>query len=201
MKRLLVFLQLQSSFAFVAGLRQTVAGAVMEKIKVSLVDDIACMKRQEEVLRFAKFDEADAWALGQILRGLAERQNLPMVMDIRIGTRPLFYAAMPGTTPENPDWVRRKVNTVMRFHKSSYRVGREYELKGNAFDASRGLNPIDYANAGGGFPIHITGTGVVGAVTVSGIPQRDDHNFVTEAIATFLKVDFAKIALAQETAE
>ena len=165
---------------------------------MSLVDDVACLKKQEEVLRFAKFDEADAWALGQILRAQAEAKSLPMVMDIRIGTRPLFYAAMPGTTPENPDWVRRKVNTVMRFQKSSYRVGREYEEKGVGFDVSRGIDVMDYANAGGGFPIHIIGTGVVGAITVSGIPQRDDHNFVTEAIAKFLKVDFAKIALAPE---
>lgn len=166
---------------------------------MSLVDDIACMKQQEEVLRFAKFDEADAWALGQILRNMADAKNLPMVMDIRIGARPLFYFAMPGTTPENPDWVRRKVNTVMRFHKSSYRVGREYEERGVGFDANRGLDVMDYANAGGGFPIHIIGTGVVGAVTVSGIPQRDDHNFVTEAIATFLKIDFAMIKLGPET--
>ena len=168
---------------------------------MSLVDDIACLKKQEEVLRFSKFDEADAWALGQILRAQAEARNLPMVMDIRIGTRPLFYVAMPGTTPENPDWVRRKVNTVIRFQKSSYRVGREYEEKGAGFDASRGIDVMDYANAGGGFPIHIIGTGVVGAITVSGIPQRDDHNFVTEAIAIFLKVDFAKIALAPEAAK
>ena len=76
---------------------------------MSLANDVACMKVQEEVLRFSKFDEADAWALGNIMRDLAERRNLPMVLDIRIGTRPLFYFAMPGTTPENPDWVRRKV--------------------------------------------------------------------------------------------
>ncbi len=165
---------------------------------MSLVDDIACMKRQEEVLRFTKFDEADAWALGQILRELAQLKNLTMVMDIRIGTRPLFYTAMPGTTPENPDWVRRKVNTVMRFHKSSYRVGREYEERGLGFNESRGLNAVDYAKEGGGFPIHIIGTGVVGAVSVSGMPQRSDHNFVTEAIATFLKIDFSKVMLGPE---
>jgi uncharacterized protein (UPF0303 family) len=151
-------------------------------------------------LRFKKFDEADAWALGQIMRDLATRKSLPMVLDIRIGDRPMFYFAMPGTTPENPDWVRRKVNTVMRFHKSSYRVGREYEDRGAGFDISRGIDVMDYANAGGGFPLHIIGTGVVGAITVSGIPQREDHNFVTEAIATFLKIDFAKIALAPEAA-
>jgi uncharacterized protein (UPF0303 family) len=167
---------------------------------VSLVEDVARLKHQEEILRFKSFDEADAWKLGAILRELAVQQGLPMVIDIRIGNRPLFYTALPGTTPENPDWVRRKVNTVMRFHKTSYRVGREYAAKGNKFDESRGLTLIDFADAGGSFPIHIIGTGVVGAITVSGIPQRDDHNFVTEGIATFLGIDFASIKLGPEAA-
>lgn len=166
---------------------------------MSLETDIVRLKLQEETLQFTKFDEADAWMLGTILRAQAQHNNLPMVMDIRIGNRPMFYFAMPGTTPENPDWVRRKVNTVYRFHKSSYRVGREYELRGVAFDASRGIDPMEYASAGGSFPICIIGSGVIGAVTVSGIPQREDHNFVTEAICNFLKIDFAKIALGPET--
>lgn len=165
---------------------------------MSLVEDVACLKHQEEILRFKKFDEADSWNLGEILRNIAVVQSLPMVIDIRIGNRPLFYSALPGTTPENPDWVRRKVNTVMRFHKSSYRVGREYALKGNKFDESRGITPIDHADAGGSFPIHLIGTGVVGAITVSGIPQRDDHNFVTQGIAQFLDIEFASIVLGAE---
>jgi uncharacterized protein (UPF0303 family) len=168
---------------------------------VSLTDDLARLKLQEEKLHFTKFDEGDAWALGSAMRQLAERKNLPMVIDIRIGNRPLFYTALPGTTPENPDWVRRKINTVLRFHKSSYRVGREYAHKGNKFDATRGIDVVNHADAGGSFPIHITGTGVIGAVTVSGVPQRDDHNFVVEAIAAFLKVTYSEIALGPESVE
>ncbi|MCA0434479.1 MAG: heme-degrading domain-containing protein [Proteobacteria bacterium] len=162
---------------------------------MSLESDIALIKRQEELLQFSKFDEADAWALGQSMRALAEKKKLPLVMEIRVAGRPLFYTALPGTTSENPDWVRRKVNTVMRFAAASYRVGLQYRLSGNAFDASRGLNPIDYAPAGGGFPIHIKGTGVVGSVTVSGIPQREDHGFVVEALAAFLNVSLKEIQL------
>lgn len=166
---------------------------------MSLDTDITQITQQEKLLRFAKLDESDAWALGLVMRELAMQKALPLVMDIRIGTRPLFYSVMPGTTPENPDWVRRKYNTVMRFHKSSYHVGRELESTGKKFDATRGIDPMDYAKEGGGFPIHIIGTGVVGAVTVSGIPQRSDHNFVVEAIAIFLKMDLTKLALGPET--
>jgi uncharacterized protein (UPF0303 family) len=165
---------------------------------LSLETDIARLTLQEEKLQFKKFDEADAWTLGSNMRTQAEQNDLPVVIDIRIGNRPLFYTAMPATTPENPDWVRRKYNTLMRFHKSSYRVGREYELKGAGFDESRGINPMEYASAGGSFPISILGTGVVGAVTVSGLPQRDDHNFVVEAICNFLKLKPTDFALAAE---
>jgi uncharacterized protein (UPF0303 family) len=167
---------------------------------VSLDSDIAQLARQEELLRFDRFNEDDAWALGQQMRAAAAARNLPFVIDIRIGNRPLFYAAMPGTTPENPDWVRRKTNTVMRFHKSSYRVGREYLKKGQAFDAARGLNALDYAPDGGSFPIHLAGTGVIGTVTVSGVPQREDHNFVAEMLSAFLRIDYTDIALGPETA-
>jgi uncharacterized protein (UPF0303 family) len=44
-----------------------------------------------------------------------------------------------------------------------------------------------YAAHGGAFPVHVEGVGVVGAVTVSGLPQADDHALVTEAIGTFLR--------------
>lgn len=167
---------------------------------MSLADDIACLKRQEERLQFKAFDEAAAWALGSHMREQAAARKLPFVIDIRIGIRPLFYAALPGSTPENPDWVRRKVNTVYRFEASSYRTTLEYKLNGKSFDVSRGLDPLQYAAAGGGFPIRIIGTGVVGAVTVSGVPQREDHNFVSESIAHHLGVAYAEIALGPETA-
>lgn len=167
---------------------------------MSLESDIAQLVVQEQRLRFDHFDEADAWALGCQMRAAAEDRKLPFVIDIRIGNRPLFYAALPGSTPENPDWVRRKVNSVMRFHKSSYRVGREYLLKGQPFDATRGIDPMDHAAAGGGFPIHVKGTGVVGSITVSGVPQRDDHNFVVEMLCTFLGVPCQDVALEPETA-
>lgn len=165
---------------------------------MTIENDITLITRQEEALRFKAFSEADGWALGSQMREEALRRGLPLVIDIRIATRPLFYTALPGTTPENPDWVRRKVNTVYRFQKSSYRVGREYALKGSVFDASRGLDLMDYAPAGGGFPIHLAGTGVVGAVTVSGIPQRQDHGFVASMLCRYLGVDYRPLELPPE---
>jgi uncharacterized protein (UPF0303 family) len=164
---------------------------------MSLETDIARLKLQEERLAFTSFNEEEAWKLGSAMRAHALERKLPIVMDIRIGIRPLFYAALPGTTPENPDWVRRKVNTVYRFAASSYRVVLEYKLKGDAFDASRGIDLMNYAPAGGGFPIRLAGN-VVGVVTISGIPQREDHNFAVESLSLHLGVPYSEIALPPE---
>lgn len=166
---------------------------------MGIADDVVALKRQEAALQFNRFNEEDAWTLGGQMRALAVARKLPLVMDIRIGIRPLFYVAMPGTTPENPDWVRRKINTVYRFEACSYRVGLEYKVKGNPFDQSRGIDPLQFAPAGGGFPIHLAGS-LVGAVTVSGIPQREDHNFVAECLALYLGVAYKDIQLPPETA-
>lgn len=167
---------------------------------MSLDDDISRLKRQEEVLQFSALDEEAAWVLGSQMRADALKRNLPLVIDVRIGQRPLFYTALPGTTPENPDWVRRKINTVYRFEACSYRIGLEYRKKGLSFDTSRGLEPLNYAPAGGGFPVRIRGTGVVGAVTVSGIPQREDHNFVAANLARYLGASYQDIELPPEQA-
>jgi uncharacterized protein (UPF0303 family) len=151
-------------------------------------------------LRFSRFDEADAWALGSQMRAAAVARKLPLVIDIRVAGRPLFYAALPGTSPDNAEWVRRKINVVMRLHKCSYRVSREIAQSGQQLDELRGLNPIDVAPHGGCFPIHIIGTGIVGTVTVSGIPQREDHNFVIASLCEFLGQPHDELALAKETA-
>ena len=80
---------------------------------MSLESDIAGMAKQEERLRFKSFSEADAWELGSRMRAAAQERNIPFVIDIRIGNRPLFFTALLGSTPDNPEWVRRKVKTVL----------------------------------------------------------------------------------------
>lgn len=165
---------------------------------MTIAEDIARLRLQEEQLRFGAFDETTAFAIGESLRALARESGLPIVIDVRLPGRPLFYCALPGSTPDNPEWVRRKSNVVMRYYRSSYRMGRELALKGSALDESRGVSPLDYAAHGGSFTIHVDGAGVIGAITVSGLPQREDHNLVVAALARHLGVPLADLALGPE---
>lgn len=153
---------------------------------MSEAQDIDRIIRQENALRFPRFNEEIAWDIGTRLRALAAERSLPIVADVRLPGRILFHAALSGSSPDNPEWVRRKSNVVMRYYKSSYRVGRELALKGEVLDEARGVSPMDYAPHGGSFPIHVAGTGIIGTVTVSGLPQRDDHNLVVEVLAAYL---------------
>lgn len=162
---------------------------------MSDAQDIDCIIRQEEMLRFPRFDEHAAWDIGARLRALAAERSLPIVADVRTPGRILFHAALPGSSPDNPEWVRRKSNVVMRYYKSSYRVGRELAEKGEALGEARGVSPLDYAPHGGSFPIHVEGAGILGTVTVSGLPQREDHNLVVEVLASYLVHDVATLRL------
>jgi uncharacterized protein (UPF0303 family) len=144
---------------------------------------------QEDRLVFTRFTHDDAWALGSLLVQLARERDLPVAIDIRRGDQQLFHHARPGTTPDNDSWIERKTNVVRRFGHSSLLVGQRHRDRGTTFEESAGLPREMYAAHGGAFPITVAGAGIIGTVTVSGLPQVDDHNLVVEALHRFLGVD------------
>lgn len=150
---------------------------------------IAELRAQEQRLRFTRFDNTDAWRLGSAMVAAAVERELPVTVDIRRHGHQLFHAALPGTTAENDSWIDRKVRVVDRFGEASYLVGRRLAATGTGLDEELGVDPRLFAAHGGAFPIHVRDVGVVGSVTVSGLPQADDHAFVTEMITAFLTTD------------
>ena len=165
---------------------------------MGLAEDFDRIAEQERELVFPHFDKETAWQLGLRLRSLAEERNLSVVIDVRRPGEPLFYAALDGTTPDNVEWARRKSNVVARFHRSSYAVGIKERLKNETIYAAQGLSLADYATHGGAFPITVAGSGVIGSVSVSGLPQRADHELVVEALCLLLRKDYATLRLAPE---
>lgn len=155
-------------------------------------DDLSRVILQESELRLPHFDNNDAWKLGNLVRELAMQRGHSLAIDLRRFGHPnqqLFFCALPGTTPDNARWVERKANVVARFHRSSYQLGLFLAKNNVSFSEKYSLPDGDYACHGGSFPIHVAGTGIVGALTVSGLPQRQDHNLVVEALSITLGLD------------
>jgi uncharacterized protein (UPF0303 family) len=164
-------------------------------MNTTLEDDMARLALQEEQLQFDSFSADVAWQLGMHLKEAVEARGKAAAIEIQLTDFPLFFYAMPGTTPDNGDWIRRKRNVVQRFHRSSYAMRMELRKKGTTLTEQSGLSLRDHATAGGGFPILLRGMGCIGTIAVSGLPMRDDHNIIVEVLANWLNRSLSELAL------
>lgn len=145
---------------------------------------LADLAAEEAELQFATFTLDDAWGLGAALVAEGRRTALPIAVDITRNRHQLFHAALPGATPDNDAWIRRKTRVVNRFGHSTLYMRQASRERGTTFEEQYGLDPLRYAAHGGGFPILVRGVGPVGAVVVSGLPQLEDHRMVVAALRT-----------------
>lgn len=148
---------------------------------------LAALLREEQQLQFDRFDDATARAVGAQLVARAERERKTVTIQVTRGDTVLFKQAMPGASPDHADWIRRKNNLVGRTGHSSFYTHNEVRQGGGDHDALPGLDMRDYAAHGGAFPVIVRGQGVVGTVTVSGLPGPDDHALVVAALKDYLK--------------
>jgi uncharacterized protein (UPF0303 family) len=153
---------------------------------MSAADDLIILNQQEQQLRFPSFNADTAWQLGCLLRQTLIDLGAGGTVQIELANHLLFACVTPSASPGQADWIRRKRNTVHRFARSSYAVGRALEDEGETLESRHGLKLADFAAHGGGFPILLEGTGPVGTAVISGLPQRDDHNIVVNALASVL---------------
>jgi len=157
-----------------------------------MTDDasLAELLDQERRLVFPSFDNETGIALGLALLQAGRERGLPITVDVTRTGQQIFHAALPGTAADNDQWVIRKNAVVYRFGHSSFYMGRSSAAKGVPFHERFIVDPLAFAPHGGAFPITVAGTGIVGTVTVSGLPQQDDHALVVEILTRFLAERF-----------
>ncbi|MFN4172213.1 MAG: heme-degrading domain-containing protein [Pseudorhodobacter sp.] len=143
--------------------------------------DLDALETREGAILLDQFTEDTALRLGAILVQLAQALSAPLVIDIRSADRTFFHVALPGSTPLNALWARRKSNTALLMQASSFLIGQRNAARGETL-ARHGLDRADYADHGGAVPIRVRGAGVVAVATVSGLPQAEDHALVLEAL-------------------
>ena len=149
-------------------------------------DILKTLLLQEQELQFTNFNETTAWQFGTQMVEHALRENLSITINITRGQHQLFHYSMPGTAADNDEWVKRKVRLVNRFGHSSFYMGQMLKSKGKRIEESYLIPESEFAAHGGCFPIIVKGTGMVGTITVSGLPQEEDHKLVVESIRAFL---------------
>lgn len=142
--------------------------------------------QEEKVLQFASFNESTAWEIGCQLVERARSEGLRVTIDITRGNHQLFHASLPGTSADNDEWIKRKVRLVYRFGHSSFYVGQLLKSKGRPIEEAYLISESEYAPHGGCFPVLVKDTGMVGTITVSGLPQEEDHKLVVQAIREYL---------------
>jgi len=149
---------------------------------------LARLLRQEELLQLDEFTNDTAIAIGTRLVEAARAGGKSLTVDICRNGQQLFHCALPGTTADNDAWIQRKNRVVNRFGHSSYYIGQFYASTGTTLEARALVDPHEYAAHGGAFPAIVKHVGGVGTITVSGLPQAEDHALVVRVLADFLGV-------------
>lgn len=162
----------------------------MEPAKLAdpqLPELIAMIEREIAELQFPGFTLDDALSLGLRLVKLGTDRSLPIAIDISRPDQVLFHVALPGATPDNELWARTKARTAARYQEPSYLVGLRALNSGARMEDNPLFDTTVFAAHGGSFPLYVRGVGAVATVTVSGLPQRDDHDLVVEALRGHLQ--------------
>ena len=162
---------------------------------MTIEQDLEKVALQEKRLRFKHFDAEAAWAIGSALKAAAEKRQAAVAIEIQLNGQVLFSYAMQGTTPDNADWIRRKRNVVLRFHRSSYAMRLKEEQALSTSGVPLGLDGKEYAAHGGCFPILLAGTSCVGTISVSGLPGREDHGLIVSVLQDYLHLAGEGLAL------
>ena len=147
--------------------------------------EISELEAQAATLILPRFAEGEALWLGNWLVDKALAAAMPVAISIRSQDRTYFHASLPGASPVNDLWVRRKSNVAFLERKASLIVRLRLEAKGQTIER-HGLPPADHAASGGSVPVVVAGVGMVAAATVSGLPDVEDHALVVEGLRALI---------------
>jgi uncharacterized protein (UPF0303 family) len=167
---------------------QTAATVPPTKAAMENIELAKTLLRQEQMLQFASFSNDTALELGLRLVAAARRDNKAVSIAITRNGQLLFQHAMAGTAVDNAEWIRRKNNVVDRFGHSSYYIGVWFRNRGLDFEKLSYVDNRELAAEAGAFPLLVKDVGMIGTITVSGLPQAHDHTLLVGVLQDYLKV-------------
>jgi len=141
---------------------------------------------EEEVLALPALSQSDALTIGQIAYEIGTTRDLAITIEVRLGEWTVFHASLPGSKPENDDWIARKARVVLASgHSTMHERVLSEETNVDWYEVHN-LPEILHAIHGGGLPLNVIGNGLVGILLISGLPQVDDHLLGVEIITEYL---------------
>lgn len=142
---------------------------------------------EEKELELTKFSNEDAFELGKIVIELVKSKypNKFVTISIEKNKNKIFYYKMDWAREDFDYWIKGKRNCVERFNHSSlylkeYAASKDYDFY-ERYNLDKNLFRLD----GGGYPISIKETGIIGNICISGITSYEDHNLCVESLKIF----------------
>ncbi|TVY03086.1 heme-binding protein [Cohnella terricola] len=130
------------------------------------------VKQEEDTLQYASFTNEDALELGLKIIELAKDAGQSIAVDITKHGVQVFHFMMTGTTQIN--------------NECSYYLEIEGAKTGITYNDRNLLDASIYGPYGGGFPIVVKGSGMIGIVAVSGLTSEEDHDLIVKALRSLL---------------
>ncbi len=143
---------------------------------------------QEKEYQFASFSRDDVWELGCAMVEAVQEFEGPVAVEIDLNSVMVFRYYPAGTGAFNEQWLNRKRKTVFVTEKSTIRIFAELQMKEETILHDMRMDPMEYADCGGGFPLRLKNGCVIGFIGTSGLTHFRDH----EALIAGLDRYFAK---------
>lgn len=137
----------------------------------------------ERQLLVESFTNRLAFEMGQNVVALAKQKNLAIGVAVARLNHTVFLYLDDGMPADKHNWLRRKSNVAKHFEESSLAVKRDLAEKDMSLDGTFGLDEKDFTASGGSIPIVAAATGLVGTITVTGLPDVDDHQLIVDALS------------------
>ncbi len=141
---------------------------------------------EAKTLTLASLTQAQALEIGAIAQEIGLARKLPIAIEVRMKEWVVFHASLPGSTPDNDSWIRRKANVVNATGRSSMHEKVIAEEQGIDWFQATGLLEADHAIHGGGLALNVVGLGLTGILLISGLPEVDDHLLGVEVLTEYL---------------
>ncbi|GFZ47188.1 hypothetical protein JCM24511_04931 [Saitozyma sp. JCM 24511] len=154
----------------------------------------------DQLLVLASFNHDIAWEIGSAIRARfiedypehQSRGGPGIIVQVRTANGLVPFQTVIGDAeqvgPSNMEWAQAKYNSVMKYGKATLRFQYEINQKGKKPE-DLGIHFPNHTVAGGAIPIWIKGCDLtpIGAVVVSGLPQKEDHQLILDTFNLKLK--------------